>query len=238
MGRRGKKYIEEARNKIEAGKTHSITEGIKLALGTTYVRFDETVEVAVNLGIDPKHADQMVRGAVVLPHGIGKDVKVLAFAQGEKEKEAEEAGADYVGGEDLIKKIEEGWLEFDRVVATPDMMSKVGRVGKILGPRKLMPSTKTGTITFDIKNVIKELKTGKIDFRAEKSGIIHAPIGKVSFGYEKILENFKALIETIIHLRPQAAKGTYLKGIAISTTMGAGIRIDVNSIRDVLSKSI
>ncbi len=237
MASYGKRYIE-AKKKIEPGKAYSVEEGIKLALDTSYARFDETVEVAINLGVNPKYADQIVRGAVVLPHGTGKDVKVLAFAQGEKEKEAKEAGADYVGGEDLIKKIEGGWLDFDRVVSTPDMMSKVARIGKILGPRKLMPSTKTGTITFDMKNVIRELKTGKIDFRVDKSGIIHAPIGKVSFGCEKLLENFKTLMETIIHLRPQSTKGAYLKGITISTTMGPGIKIDINSVKDVLSKAM
>ncbi len=234
MAKHGKRYIE-AKKKIEKGKAYPIEEAIKLVLDTATAKFDETVEVAVNLGVDPRHADQMVRGSVVLPHGTGKQVKVLVFAQGEKEKEAQAAGADYVGGEEFIKKIEEGWLEFDKVVATPDMMSKVAKLGRILGPRGLMPSAKTGTVTFDVAKAIKELKGGKIDFKVDKGGVIHAPIGKVSFGAEKLLDNFKALMETIIRLKPASAKGTYIKGITLSSTMGPGIKVDTASVRDLVS---
>ena len=234
MAKHGKRYIE-AKKKIERGKAYPIEEAIKLVLDTATAKFDETVEVAVNLGVDPRHADQMVRGSVVLPHGTGKQVKVLVFAQGEKEKEAQAAGADYVGGEEFIKKIEEGWLEFDRVVATPDMMSKVAKLGRILGPRGLMPSAKTGTVTFDVTKAVKELKGGKIDFKVDKGGVIHAPIGKVSFGSDKLLDNFKALMETIIRLKPASAKGTYIKGITLSSTMGPGVKVDTASVRDLVS---
>ena len=234
MAKHGKRYIE-AKKKIERGKAYPIEEAIKLVLDTATAKFDETVEVAVNLGVDPRHADQMVRGSVVLPHGTGKQVKVLVFAQGEKEKEAKAAGADYVGGEEFIKKIEEGWLEFDKVVATPDMMSKVAKLGRILGPRGLMPSAKTGTVTFDVTKAVKELKGGKIDFKVDKGGVIHAPIGKVSFGSDKLLDNFKALMETIIRLKPASAKGTYIKGITLSSTMGPGVKVDTASVRDLVS---
>jgi large subunit ribosomal protein L1 len=234
MAKHGKRYIE-AKKKIERGKAYPIEEAIKLVLDTATAKFDETVEVAVNLGVDPRHADQMVRGSVVLPHGTGKQVKVLVFAQGEKEKEAQAAGADYVGGEEFIKKIEEGWLEFDKVVATPDMMSKVAKLGRILGPRGLMPSAKTGTVTFDVTKAVKELKGGKIDFKVDKGGVIHAPIGKVSFGSDKLLDNFKALMETIIRLKPASAKGTYIKGITLSSTMGPGVKVDTASVRDLVS---
>ncbi|HDD43823.1 MAG TPA: 50S ribosomal protein L1 [Candidatus Desulfofervidus auxilii] len=234
MAKHGKRYIE-AKKKIESGKAYHIEDAIKLALETATAKFDETVEVAINLGVDPRHADQMVRGAVVLPHGTGKKVKVLVFAQGEKEKEAQEAGADYVGGEELIKKIEEGWLDFDKAVSTPDMMSKVSKIGKILGPRGLMPSSKTGTVTFDVAKAIKELKGGKIDFKVDKGGVIHAPIGKVSFGEQKLLENFKTLYEAILRLKPASAKGTYIKGVTISTTMGPGVKVDTSSLRDLVS---
>ncbi|MCD6320545.1 MAG: 50S ribosomal protein L1 [Candidatus Desulfofervidaceae bacterium] len=234
MAKHGKKYVE-AKKKIEPGKAYPVEEALKLALETATAKFDETVEVAVNLGVDPRHADQMVRGAVVLPHGTGKKVRILVFAQGEKEKEAQAAGADYVGGEELIKKIEAGWLDFDKVVATPDMMSKVAKIGRILGPRGLMPSTKTGTVTFDVTKAIEELKGGKIEFKVDKGGVVHAPIGKVSFGYEKLLDNFKTLLETIIRLKPASAKGTYIKGITVSTTMGPGIKVDTTSVRDLVS---
>ena len=234
MAKHGKRYIE-AKKKIERGKAYPIEDAIKLVLDTATAKFDETVEVAVNLGVDPRHADQMVRGSVVLPHGTGKQVKVLVFAQGEKEKEAQAAGADYVGGEEFIKKIEEGWLEFDKVVATPDMMSKVAKLGRILGPRGLMPSAKTGTVTFDVTKAVKELKGGKIDFKVDKGGVIHAPIGKVSFGSDKLLDNFKALMETIIRLKPASAKGTYIKGITLSSTMGPGVKVDTASVRDLVS---
>jgi large subunit ribosomal protein L1 len=195
------------------------------------VKFDESVDLAINLGVDPKHADQMVRGALVLPHGVGKDTRVLVFAKGEKEKEAQEAGADYVGGEDLAKRIqEEGWLEFDRVIATPDMMSVVGRLGKILGPRGIMPNPKLGTVTMDVGNAVREHKAGKVEYRVDKAGIIHVSIGKCSFDAEKLVENASTLIEVVVKAKPAASKGTYLKKISVSTTMGPGIRIDPASV--------
>ncbi|MCD6489141.1 MAG: 50S ribosomal protein L1 [Thermodesulfobacterium sp.] len=235
MGRRGKKY-REALAKVDRSKRYTFEEAVKLALNTAYANFDETIEVAVNLGVDPRHADQMVRGSVVLPHGTGKSVKVLVFAKGEKAKEAKEAGADYVGDEDLIKKIQEGWLEFDRVVATPDMMPQVGKLGKILGPRGLMPSTKTGTVTFDIVKAVKDIKAGKVDFKVDRAGVVHAPIGKVSFGEKKILENLAAFFEALLKAKPSAAKGQYIKGVAISTTMGPGIKVDPADVRNLIQK--
>jgi large subunit ribosomal protein L1 len=190
--------------------------------------------VAVKLGVDPRHADQMIRGTVVLPNGLGKEVKVLVFAKGEKEKEAQEAGADFVGNDDLIEKIKGGWFGFDKAVATPDMMGTVGKIGKLLGPRGLMPNAKTGTVTFELERAIQELKAGKIDFRVEKAGIVHAPMGKVSFGAEKIVQNITAFLETIMRLKPTSSKGTYLKGVAISTTMGPGFKVDVAQVKELL----
>jgi large subunit ribosomal protein L1 len=233
MPKRGKKYIE-SRNKSDIDNKNDFNEAIKLIVESSFAKFDETVDVAVRLGVDPRHADQMVRGTVVLPNGLGKEVKVLVFAKGEKEKEATDAGADFVGNEDLVNKIKEGWFGFDKAVATPDIMGTVGKIGRILGPRGLMPNAKTGTVTFDIARAVKELKAGKIDFRVEKAGIIHAPMGKVSFGAEKIVENVAAFLETVIRLKPASSKGTYLKGIAISTTMGPGIKIDTSSVKDFI----
>jgi len=233
MPKRGKKYIG-SREKIDVANKNDFNEAIKLILDSSYAKFDETVDVAVRLDVDPRHADQMVRGTVVLPNGLGKEVKVLVFAKGEKEKEATDAGADFVGNEDLVDKIKEGWFGFDKAIATPDIMGTVGKIGKILGPRGLMPNAKTGTVTFDIARAVKELKAGKIDFRVEKAGIIHAPMGKVSFGAQKIVENVAAFLETVIRLKPAASKGTYLKGIAISTTMGPGIKIDISSVKDLV----
>ncbi|MDD5343862.1 MAG: 50S ribosomal protein L1, partial [Smithella sp.] len=189
-------------------------------------KFDETVDAAIRLGVNPAHADQMVRGSVVLPNGLGKTVRVLVFAKGEKEKEALEAGADLVGNDDILEKIKGGWMEFDRVIATPDMMGSVGKIGKILGPRGLMPNPKVGTVTFEVANAVKELKAGKVEFRVEKAGIVHSPVGKVSFGAEKLRENVSALLETIIKLKPASSKGTYIKSISISSTMGVGVKID------------
>jgi large subunit ribosomal protein L1 len=200
----------------------------------SYAKFDESVDVAVRLGVDPRHADQMVRGSVVLPNGTGKEVKVLVFAKGEKEKEAEEAGADFVGNDDLIEKIKGGWFGFDKTVSTPDMMGSVGKIGKVLGPRGLMPNAKTGTVTFDVGRAVNELKAGKIDFRVERAGIVHASMGKVSFGVERLVENLTSFMETIVRLKPASSKGTYLKSIAISTTMGAGIRIDPAHVKSIL----
>jgi large subunit ribosomal protein L1 len=234
MAKHGKRYVE-ARKKIDPEKLYPIEEVMKLILETAKAKFDETVEVAVNLGVDPRHADQMVRGAVVLPHGTGKKVRVLVFVQGEKEKEAQKAKADYVGGEEFIDKIKKGWFEFDKVVATPDMMSKVGKIGRILGPRGLMPSTKTGTVTFDVAKAVEEIKGGKIDFKVDKGGVIHAPIGKVSFGEKKLLDDLKALLETIIRLKPASAKGIYLRGVTLSTTMGPGLKIEPASLKSFAS---
>ena len=225
MGKRGKKYAT-ARQKIDPKKGYDFLEALRLALDMSYAKLDESVDVAVRLGVDPRHADQMVRGTVVLPNGTGKDVKVLVFAKGEKEKEAQEAGADFVGNDDFIEKIKGGWLGFDKAVATPDMMGAVGRIGKILGPRGLMPNAKIGTVTFDVARTVRELKAGKIDFRAERAGIVHATMGKVSFGVDKLLENLASFFETMVRLKPAGSKGTYLRSIAISTTMGPGIKID------------
>lgn len=231
MPKRGKQYIE-ARKKASAGQPLPFSEAVQRAIDSSYAKFDETFDIAVRLGVDPRHADQMVRGTVVLPNGIGKEVRVLVFAKGEKEKEAEEAGADYVGNDDLVEKIKEGWFDFDKAVATPDMMGAVGKIGRLLGPRGLMPNAKTGTVTFDLAKAIQELKAGKIDFRVEKAGIVHAPMGKVSFGSEKLIENVTAFLETIMRLKPAASKGTYLKGIALSTTMSPGIKVDMGSVKE------
>jgi large subunit ribosomal protein L1 len=231
MPKRGKQYIE-ARKKASAGQPLPFSEAVQKAVESSYAKFDETFDIAVRLGVDPRHADQMVRGTVVLPNGIGKEVRVLVFAKGEKEKEAQEAGADFVGNDDLVEKIKEGWFEFDKAVATPDMMGSVGKIGRILGPRGLMPNAKTGTVTFDLAKAVQELKAGKIDFRVEKAGIVHAPMGKVSFGPEKLTENVTAFLETIMRLKPSASKGTYLKGIALSTTMGPGVKVDMASVKE------
>jgi large subunit ribosomal protein L1 len=233
MTKRGKKYAV-ASEKIDPNKRYDFPEALRLAVDTSYRKFDETVDVAVRLGVDPRHADQMVRGSVVLPNGTGKDVKVLVFAKGEKEKEAQDAGADFVGNDDLLEKIQGGWFGFDKAVATPDVMGAVGRIGKILGPRGLMPNAKSGTVTFDVARAVKELKAGKIDFRVERAGIVHATMGKVSFGADRLMENLTSFFDTIVRLKPASSKGTYLKSIAISTTMGAGIKIDPVHVKDIL----
>jgi large subunit ribosomal protein L1 len=233
MPKRGKQYTQ-SRDKLKAAVPSSFEEAVQHTLASSYAKFDETVDVAVRLGVDPRHADQMVRGTVVLPNGLGKEVKVLVFAKGEKEKEAQEAGADFVGNDDLVEKIKGGWFGFDKAVATPDMMGTVGKIGKLLGPRGLMPNAKTGTVTFELARAIEELKAGKIDFRVEKAGIVHAPMGKVSFGPEKIIQNITAFLETIMRLRPTSSKGTYLKGIALSTTMGPGFKVDVGQVKELL----
>lgn len=225
MLRRGKRIIA-AKAKVEPTKRYTLKEATEMVVSLAGVKFDETVDAAVRLGVNPAHADQMVRGSVVLPNGLGKTVRVLVFAKGDKEKEALEAGADLVGNDEIIEKIKGGWMEFDRVIATPDMMGSVGKIAKILGPRGLMPNPKVGTVTFDIANAVKELKAGKVEFRVEKAGIVHSPVGKVSFGAEKLYENVNALLETIIKLKPASSKGTYIKSIALSSTMGAGVRID------------
>ena len=233
MPKRGKKY-SESKKKFDLESVASFNDAVKMTLQSSFAKFDETVDVAVRLGVDPRHADQMIRGSVVLPHGTGKEVKVLVFAKGEKEKEAMDAGADFVGNDDLIEKIKNGWFGFGKAVATPDMMGSVGKIGKLLGPRGLMPNAKTGTVTFDVARAITDLKAGKIDFRVEKAGIVHAPMGKVSFGVDKIVQNMAAFFDIIMRLKPASSKGTYLKGIAISTTMGPGLKIDAALIKDLL----
>ena len=233
MSKRGKKY-SESRKRIDSEDVDSFNDAVKMTLESSFAKFDETVDLAVRLGVDPRHADQMVRGSVVLPHGTGKDVKVVVFAKGEKEKEATDAGADFVGNDDLIEKIKGGWFGFDKAVATPDMMGSVGKIGKLLGPRGLMPNAKSGTVTFDLTRAIQDLKAGKIDFRVEKAGIVHVPMGKVSFGVDKIVQNMAAFFDTIMRLKPASSKGTYLKGIAISTTMGPGLKIDSALVKDLL----
>ena len=232
MSKRGKKYVE-ARKKVETGKRYPVKEAMALVVATARAKFDETVNAAIRLGVNPAHADQMVRGSVVLPHGLGKSVRVLVFAKGEKEKEALEAGADVVGGEDMVEKIKGGWLEFDRVIATPDMMGSVGKLGKILGPRGLMPNPKVGTVTFDVGKAVQELKAGKVEFRVEKAGIVHCPVGKASFGAEKLAENFVALLEMIMKLKPASSKGIYLRSISLSTTMGPGVKVDPLAVRSM-----
>ncbi len=231
MPKRGKKYLEVTKNIGQERQT--VNDAVKVIIDSSFAKFDETVDIAVRLGVDPRHADQMVRGTVVLPNGIGKEVKVLVFAKGEKESEAQEAGADFVGNDEFIEKIKGGWFGFDKAVATPDIMGSVGKIGKLLGPRGLMPNAKTGTVTFDVARAVNELKAGKIDFRVEKAGIVHAPMGKVSFGAEKIVQNVTAFLETIMRLKPTSSKGTYLKTMAISTTMGPGIKIDTASLKDM-----
>lgn len=225
MPKRSKKHIE-ALKKVDRTVQYDPKDALELAVSSSYAKFDETVDCAVRLGVDPRHADQMVRGTVVLPNGLGKDVKVLVFAKGEKEKEALDAGADFIADDETIQKIQDGWFGFDKAIATPDMMGTVGKLGRILGPRGLMPNAKTGTVTFELDKAIKELKAGKIDFRVEKAGIVHVPVGKVSFGAEKLTENTKAFLEKLTALRPASAKGTYMKSISVSSTMGPGIKVD------------
>ena len=219
----------QALAKVDREKAYPVQAGIELMLETKAAKFDETAEVAINLGVDPRHAEQNVRGAIVLPHGTGKSVRVVVFAKGDKEREAREAGADEVGGDDLAKRINEGWLEFERVIATPDMMNVVGRLGRVLGPRGLMPNPKVGTVTFDVGRAVREQKAGKIEFRVDKAGIVHVPFGKASFGAEKLRENLHAVLEAIVKAKPASAKGNYLKKVSISTTMGPGIKVDTGA---------
>lgn len=221
------KKIENARNKVEAGKEYLLEEAIRMVKALSYTKFDETVDLVINLGVDPKKSDQIVRGTVALPHGTGKKVKVLVFAKGEKEKEALEAGADYAGAEDLVEKIQKGWLDFEKAVATPDIMGLVGKLGKILGPRGLMPNPKLGTVTFDVAKAVKEIKAGKVEYKTEKGAIVHVPIGKVSFDEVKLFDNARIVIDAIIKAKPGTSKGKYLRKAALSSTMGPGIKIDV-----------
>src|SRR5512140_1616953 len=232
MAQQGKRY-RAAAALVDRTKRYALEEAIRLTAEGGKAKFDETVEMAVRLGVDPRQADQNVRGTVVLPHGTGKSVRVLVFAKGEKEREATEAGADFVGGEDLVKKITEGWLEFDKAVATPDMMGLVGRIGKILGPRGLMPNPKVGTVTFDVGKAVSELKAGKVEYRVEKAGVVHVPIGKVSFGAQKLTENAQALMHSLIRAKPAAAKGNYVISVSVSWTMGPGVKVDPLAVRAV-----
>ncbi len=222
----GKKYREAAK-KIDRDRRYALEEAIKLVIDNKTAKFDETVELAVRLNVDPRQADQNVRGTVVLPHGTGKVARVLVIAKGEKEKEARDAGADFVGADEVVKRIqEENWLDFDRVIATPDMMGQVGRIGKILGPRGLMPNPKVGTVTFDVAKAVGEVKAGKVDYRVDKAGVVHARIGKVSFGEQKLLENAQALLAAIVRAKPASAKGNYIRSVAMSSTMGPGVKVE------------
>ncbi len=236
MPKRGKKY-RGAIEGLDLTVPYELEEGVAIALKAKYTRFDESFDIAVKLGVDPRHADQMVRSSVLLPHGTGKEVRVLVFAKGEKETEAREAGADYVGSDELIEKIKDGWFEFDKTIATPDMMGEVGKIGRMLGPRNLMPNAKLGTVTFDVGRVVGEIKKGKVDFRVDKAGIIHAAVGKSSFSSEKIVENILAFIDKIIQLKPSSSKGIYLQGITVSTTMGPGIKVDPLQVRALVKNA-
>ena len=224
MARHGKNF-KQAVEKVES-RPYNLSEAVGLAKESAFAKFDETMEMAMRLGVDPRHADQMVRGTVALPHGTGKSVRVLVFAGGEKVKEAEDAGADHVGGEEMAKKVKDGWLDFDAVVATPDMMKIVGGLGRVLGPRGLMPNPKTGTVTFDVGQAVEQIKAGKIEFRVDKAGIVHAPFGKASFSAEQLQENVEALIGAVLKARPASAKGKYVKSVSVSSTMGPAIRVD------------
>ncbi len=230
MSANGKSY-RDALAKVDRNQRYLLEDSLRLVKETARAKFDETVEMAVRLGVDPRQADQNVRGTVTLPHGMGKAVRVLAFAKGEKEKEAQEAGADFVGADELIKKITDGWFDFDKAVATPDMMAAVGRIGKILGPRGLMPNPKTGTVTLDIGKAVKEIKAGKLEFRVDKAGIIHVPVGKASFGAEQLIDNARAVLMSLLRAKPASAKGNYVRGVTISTTMGPGIKVDLSQVR-------
>ncbi|BCS90236.1 50S ribosomal protein L1 [Pseudodesulfovibrio sediminis] len=233
MPKHGKKYRNAVGDR-DAAERIGVEEGVKVAVENAFAKFDETVDVAINLGVDPKYSDQMIRGAVSLPNGLGKDVRVAVFCKGEKENEAKEAGADFYGSDELVEKIQGGWLDFDKAVATPDMMALVGKIGRVLGPRGLMPNAKTGTVTMDVATAVSELKAGKVEFKVDKAGVLHAPIGKVSFGADKLLENLRALLDTVMRMKPSSAKGTYMKALAVSSTMGPGVKIDPLTVRKFL----
>ncbi len=233
MGR-SKKYTEAKEKLVGEADGYSLRAALEAVKEAGFAKFDETVEVAVRLGVDPRHADEMVRGTVVLPHGRGRQVKVLVFAKGDKEKEAQTAGADFVGSDELMEKVKGGWFGFDVAIATPDIMASVGKLGRILGPRGLMPNPKTDTVTFDLARAIKEFKAGKIEFRVDKAGILHAPIGKVSFTVEQLLENALAFLETVVRLKPAVSKGQYVKGVVLSSTMGPGVKASLQELRKVL----
>jgi large subunit ribosomal protein L1 len=230
MSGNGKSY-RAALAKVDRNQRYQLEDSLKLVKETARAKFDETVELAIRLGVDPRQADQNIRGTVALPHGMGKTVRVLAFAKGEKEREAQEAGADFVGSDELIKKISEGWIDFDKAVATPDMMAAVGRIGKILGPRGLMPNPKTGTVSLDIGKAVKEIKAGKLEFRVDKAGIVHVPVGRASFSTDQLIDNAQVVLLSILRAKPASAKGNYVKGVTVATTMGPGIKIDLAQIR-------
>ncbi len=233
MPKHGKQYRSKVEG-VDRSVLMTLDDAIKNVLLCSYAKFDETFDIAIKLGVDPRHADQMVRSSVVLPHGTGKITRVLVFAKGEKEAEAREAGADFVGSDELVAKIQGGWLDFDKTVATPDMMGTVGKIGRVLGPRNLMPNAKLGTVTFDVANIVKEIKSGKVDFRVDKAGIVHAGLGKISFGNAKLFDNAKAFLEKIIHLKPSSSKGIYLKSISVSSTIGAGFKVDPIDVRAIV----
>lgn len=230
MPKHGKKF-NKASESADTQQKYSVEEAVEKSLDSSFAKFDETVDVALKLGVDPKYSDQMVRGAVTLPHGLGKEVRVAVFAKGEKQAEAKEAGADFVGAEDLVQKIKDGWLEFDAAVATPDVMALVGQIGRILGPRGLMPNAKTGSVTFDVAKAVNELKAGRVDYKVDKAGVVHAPLGKVSFGKEKINDNLKAFLDAVNRAKPSGAKGTYMQSMAVSTTMGPGMKVDMGKVK-------
>ncbi len=236
MAKRGKNYRRVTED-LDRSKAYSLEEGIELAIKDRYTKFDESVDIAIRLGVDPRHADQMVRSSVVLPNGTGKEIRVLVFAKGDKEKEALDAGADYAGGDEFVEKIKKGWLEFDRTIATPDMMATVGKIGRILGPRNMMPNAKLGTVTFDVARVVGEIKSGKVDFKVDKAGVVHAMLGKASFGSQKLMENIMTFMDKIIQLKPASSKGIYLKNISLSTTMGPGIKIDPLEVRTLVKQA-
>jgi len=236
MAKRGKNYRKVTED-LDKAKVYSLEEGVERAIKDRYTKFDESVDIAIRLGVDPRHAEQMVRSSVVLPNGTGKETRVLVFAKGDKEKEALDAGADYAGGDEFVEKIQKGWLEFDRTIATPDMMATVGKIGRILGPRNLMPNAKLGTVTFDVARVVGEIKSGKVDFKVDKAGVVHAMLGKVSFGSPKLKENILAFLDKIIQLKPASSKGIYLKNISLSTTMGPGVKVDPLDVRNLVKQS-
>jgi len=233
MPKHGKKYRNAVGDRDSVMRV-AVEDGVKVAVEGAFAKFDETVDVAINLGVDPKYSDQMIRGAVSMPNGLGKDIRVAVFCKTEKEAEAKEAGADYYGSDELVEKIQGGWLDFDKAVATPDMMAVVGKIGRVLGPRGLMPNAKTGTVTMDVAKAVSELKAGKVEFKVDKAGILHAPIGKVSFGPDKLLENLKALLDAVMRMKPSSVKGTYMKAMAVATTMGPGIKIDPLTVKKFL----
>ncbi|HSR36457.1 MAG TPA: 50S ribosomal protein L1 [Desulfurivibrionaceae bacterium] len=233
MAQRGKKYRNSAEQR-DVTKLYTLDEALDLAIKGKFAKFDESVDIAMRLGVDPRHADQMIRSSMVLPNGTGKTERVLVFAKGEKVQEALDAGADYAGSDEYVAKIQGGWLEFDKTIATPDMMGTVGKIGKILGPRNLMPNAKLGTVTFDVAKVVQDMKAGKIDFKVDKAGVLHAMMGKSSFGAQKLKENILAFIEKIVHLKPSSSKGVYLRGISISTTMGPGFKLDPVEVRGMI----